>query len=156
MSSGISAVTPWAASKAALRRSVRRLLRLSRSPKRTKGETPACLMCPGAAFQARIPHRPSSTLSSPSAFARRSAASTPFSNGTTRVSGPTRGRIASAASITCHALTATMTASTTPTSHGSSLAFTVPRCRSPSMLETLRPSRRIAARCSPRAMKVTS
>ncbi len=88
--------------------------------------------------------------------ASRSTLSTPFCSVITRVSGPTSGRIAWPAASVSHSLTANSTTSTGPTVFGSSVALASLRCRSPSVLSTLRPSRLMASWCAPRAMNVTS
>ena len=84
------------------------------------------------------------------------AASTPFCSGTTQVFGPMRGLMDGATSGTCHALTATSTASTGPMSSGESVALAPATVKSPWTLLTRRPPARMASRWAPRAMKVTS
>ena len=69
----------------------------------------------------------------------RSTLSTPFCKVMTRVSGPTSGRVASAAFSVSHSLTANSTISTGPTLLGSSVTLTLGRCRSPCTLSSLRP-----------------
>jgi hypothetical protein len=127
-----------------------------RSPNSTRGTAPACRTCPGPATKLMILQRPPSTRSSPITFAISSDDSTPFSSGTTKVSGPRSGAIRPAASGTCQALTATSTTSTGPCSAGSSATRTGWTTKSPAMLSTRSPSRRMASRWAPRATNATS
>jgi hypothetical protein len=80
----------------------------------------------------------------------------PFCSGMTAVSFPTIGLIAAPAFSTSHNFTQNSTTSTGPTVFGSSVAWVGARCVSPRALSTLSPLLFIAARCAPRAMKVTS
>src|SRR5215831_8473154 len=99
---------------------------------------------------------PPSTCSEPSAAANWDGASTPFCNGTTNVSGPIMGRMASAACVTCQAFTPTRTTSALSTCAGSSVARVGRNAASPAGLSMQRPCLRIALKWSPRAMKMTS
>src|SRR4051812_32605303 len=82
---------------------------------------------------------------------------TPFCSDTTPVSGPIIGMIDRAASSVSQSLTDRITRSAMPTLAGSSVAFTFGMWMSPcALLSIVRPFSRIAARCLPRAMKVTS
>src|SRR5918996_1048638 len=122
MSSATSTRRPRHLRSAPSRRRTRSVIPPSSSPKVTHGSAPACRTRPGPTTYEIIPHRPPTTCPRPKAPTRTSAASTPFRTGTTIVAGPTSGGIASAASGNCHVLVATMTASTVPTSEGSSVA----------------------------------
>ena len=156
MSSDSVASTPRARSKAARRVTARSLRDPSSSPNSIVGEKPVWSMRPGADRWARIRHRPPSTGAGPRASRSTSGASIPFRRGTTAVRSSTIGRIPEAASGSCQALTATRTASTGPTLPGSSVAEAGRIVKSPSVLRTSRPLSRIASRCAPRAMNVTS
>src|SRR6185437_15793584 len=85
-----------------------------------------------------------------------SAASIPFCKGITAVSGPISGLICSPALSRSHSFTQNSTTSTLPMVLGSSVAWVGARCVSPRGLSILRPALSMAARCAPRAMKVTS
>ena len=85
-----------------------------------------------------------------------SSFTTPFWNEMTAVSVPSSGRIAVAAVAVSQSFTPNSTRSTAPTSRGSALARASGRFRSPLLLFTDSPRSRMAARCAPRAMKVTS
>jgi hypothetical protein len=135
MSGGISARTP-ARSKAACRRRARSLGRLSSSPKATYGSIPPWRMWPGSGTVLMMRQRPPSTRSRPQTAASSSGASTPFSSGTMKVSGPRRGLIFGATSDTCQALTPTRTTSTGPTSSGLSVAWAGWMRKFPSGLST--------------------
>src|SRR6185312_5069015 len=85
-----------------------------------------------------------------------SAASIPFCKGITAVSGPISGLICSPALSRSHNFTQNSTTSTLPTALGSSVACVGTRWVSPRPPSILRPALFMAARCAPRAMKVTS
>ncbi len=155
MSRGISAVTP-AFSKVSQSRPTRSVKRLSGSPKAREAGPPTWRIRPGPARKLKILATPTSTSSDPITAAIWEDASTPFCSGRTTVPGPIILRIARAASGTCHAFTAKRTRSTGPVSAGSSVACAGRTTKSPRTLSTRRPCSRIAERCSPRAMKVTS
>jgi hypothetical protein len=72
------------------------------------------------------------------------------------VSGPTIGAMAAAAASTSLSFVPRSTRSTTPTVAGASVTAAGAIRRSPSGLWTESPWARIAARCAPRATKVTS
>ena len=80
---------------------------------------------------------------------------TPFCSEMMPVSGPMIGRIIRAAVSVSRSFTAKITMSTWPMVAGSSVAFTLGRCSGLSPSSAM-PFCRIAARCAPRATKVTS
>ena len=87
------------------------LRRLSISPNFTK-PVPVFQIRPGAVTQLNVPHSPANTRSRPSAEAKCDGASTPFCSGAIIVVRcPIIGRMASAASDACQALTPTITTS---------------------------------------------
>jgi hypothetical protein len=121
-----------------------------------RNTVPVWRITPGSAMVALILATPPITARLPTIGASRSEASTPFCKGMTAVSDPTIGLIAEPALSTSHSFTQNSTTSTGPTDLGSSVACVGSRWMSPRGLSTLRPSLFIAARCAPRAMKVTS
>src|SRR3954454_23942490 len=119
-------------------------------------KVPTCWITPGAMIDAEICATPPITAFCPRIDINRSGASTPFCSGMTPVCAPSSGLIASPALSTSHSLTQNSTISTGPTSAGLSVACVGARWVSPRLLWTLRPWLFMAARCGPRAMKVTS
>ena len=157
MSGGTVARIP-ARSKVSRSFSVRALGRRSSSPKRIECTCPRLRMRPGATIQLNVAQRPPTTRSGPRTPTSCLAASTPFWSGTTKVSGPSMGPSRRADSSTCQVLTPRRITSTGPASAGSSVAFKDAggiRISSESV-STTSPSRRMASRCAPRAMKTTS
>ncbi len=143
---------PHSAAKA----SARALLLPSSSPNTMRITVPVWRITPGSAMVALMLATPPITACWPRMGARRSAASTPFCSGITAVSLPTIGLIAAPALSTSHNFTQNSTTSTAPTVFGSSVACVGTRCVSPRGLSTFSPVLFMAARCAPRAMKVTS
>ena len=119
-------------------------------------KVPTCVITPGAVIEALIWATPPITALGPRIGSSRSAASMPFCNGMTAVFGPTSGLIASPALSTSHSLTQNSTTSTDADALGSSVACVGTTWVSPRPPTTFRPWLFIAARCAPRAMKVTS
>ena len=152
---GTTAESPSAGANASRNASTRALVRPSHSPNSMRGTIPVCLIRPGPATKLMIRQRPPRTRPRPMTSLSSSAASTPFWSGTTNVAGPSSGPNASAVSRTCQAFTPTSTASTGPISRGSDVASTGWTAKSPATLSTVRPSRRSASRCAPRATKAT-
>ena len=99
---------------------------------------------------------PPRTRARPYRAMSRSAASTPFWSDMIAVSGPMSGAADSIASCVDQSFTAMTTRSAEFTEAGLSVALTGRMCRLPSGLSMLSPDSRIAARCFPRAMNVTS
>ena len=99
---------------------------------------------------------PPSTGPDPSTAAVRSEASSPLCSGRTAVCAPIMGRMASAAASIWCVLVAKRTMSTGPTAAGSSVAWAGKVVKSPKTLSMRKPCSRMARRCSPRAMSVTS
>ena len=145
-----------ALTQSAAKASPRALLVPSSSPNTMRMTVPVWRITPGSAMVALMLATTPITACRPRIGASRSAASTPFCRGITAVSLPTIGLIASPALSTSHSFTQNSTTSTGPTVFGSSVACVGARWMSPRWLSSLRPLLFMAARCAPRAMKVTS
>lgn len=122
MSSVGGACTP-ACSKASRSASTRADARLSRSAKTNLQNSPVWAMRPGSAMVVEMKATPLPTLCAGRMPASRSDASTPLRNGTSSVCAPSSGRQSSAAASSPAHFTAKTTASTSPTSRGSSVAI---------------------------------
>src|SRR4051812_11776980 len=134
-----------------------RALRLpSSSPNTIRMKAPTCVMTPGAVIEAETCATPGITARSPRIGISRSCASMPFCSVMTAVSGPTSGLMCAPALSMSHSLTQNSTKSTSPISAGLSVACVGTRWVSPRALSTFRPALFMAARCAPRATKVTS
>src|SRR6266849_2915435 len=141
--------------QAASRARARAVSRPSISPK-VRCPPKVCAMTPGASMVANTRTAPPSTWPAPSTRASFSSLSTPFWIDSTPVSGPTTGRISAAASSVPKDFTqnSTRSAGGRPSRRSTAGARTL---HSPSTADLIRrPSARSAAKCAPRATKVTS